>query len=62
MFGVSSCLEGWLLHRMSWIERIAALAGGLLLIYPGLVTDLIGLAIVAVVVLVQVATKKRALA
>ena len=62
MFAVSSCLEGWLLHRMSWFERIAALAGGLLLIYPGLVTDLIGLGFVVIVVLVQIATKKKAIA
>ena len=33
-------------------------AGGLLLIYPGLVTDVIGLVLVGVVLLIQVVTKK----
>ena len=45
---------------MKWYERIASLAGGLLLIYPGLQTDLIGLGILAVVVLIQFLTKKKA--
>ena len=43
---------------------VAALAfhricGGLLLIYPGLVTDLVGLALIAVVFVIQLATKKK---
>ena len=59
MFAVASCLEGWLLHRMSWIERLLAVAGGLLMLYPGLITDLIGLALFAVVVIAQLLTRKR---
>jgi len=62
MFAVASCLEGWLLHRMPWYERIAALIGGLLLIYPGWVTDVIGLAIVAIVVVMQIVERKKQLA
>jgi TRAP-type uncharacterized transport system fused permease subunit len=59
MFAVSASLEGYLLHRMKWFERIASLVGGLLLIYPGLKTDLIGLGILAAVVIVQLLTNKK---
>ena len=59
IFGVSSALEGFLLHHMKWFERILSAVGGLLLIYPGIVTDSIGLALVAVVVLIQIFTRKK---
>ena len=58
IFAVSAALEGYLLHHMRWYERVVAVIGGLLLIYPGIVTDMAGLALVAVVVAVQVMTKK----
>ncbi len=59
MFAVSASLEGYFMHRMAWYERIVCAAGGLLLIYPGLTTDLIGLSAVVVVLLIQLATKKK---
>ncbi len=59
IFGVSSALEGFLLHRMHWIERILGAAGGLLLIYPGIVTDTIGLVLVAGVVVFQLLSRKE---
>ncbi|MBR4099542.1 MAG: TRAP transporter fused permease subunit [Clostridia bacterium] len=62
IFGVSAALEGYFLHRMSWYERILSAVGGLLLIYPGIVTDLVGLGLVALVLVVQLLTKKKALA
>lgn len=58
IFGVSAALEGYLLSNMAWYERILSIAGGLLLIYPGLTTDAIGLGLVGVVVLIQVIKKK----
>ena len=61
MFAVSAALEGFLLHHMKWFERIISLAGGLLLIYPGLVTDLIGFSILLVVLVVQLITNKKEL-
>jgi TRAP-type uncharacterized transport system fused permease subunit len=60
IFAVSSALEGYLLHRMKWFERVIAVAGGLLLIYPGIVTDAVGLSLAAVVVLIQLLTRKKA--
>ena len=59
IFGVSSALEGFLLHRMQWFERIFCVAGGLLLIYPGIVTDVIGLTLVGAVLIFQLLTKKK---
>ena len=58
MCGVSAALEGYLLTNMKWYERIISAVGGLLLIYPGLVTDSIGLGLIGVVVLVQIISKK----
>lgn len=60
MFGVSAALEGYLMRRMPWYLRIMSAAGGLLLIYPGLVTDLIGLGLVSFVVVFQIIQKKQA--
>lgn len=59
IFAVSAALEGYFLQRMRWYERIVSVAGGLLLIYPGIVTDAIGLGLVAIVAVVQILTKKK---
>ncbi len=59
IFAVSAALEGYFLHSMHWYERILSVVGGLLLIYPGIVTDAIGLGLVAVVVVIQILTKKK---
>lgn len=59
IFAVSSALEGYFLHHMKWYERIVSVIGGLLLIYPGVVTDVIGLGLVAVVLVSQVFTRKK---
>ena len=58
MFAVSAGIEGWFLHKMPWWQRIVAAAGGLLLIYPGLITDLIGIILVASIALMQILTRK----
>ncbi len=59
IFGVSAALEGYFLHNMRWFERIMSVVGGLLLIYPGLKTDLIGLALVGAVLAFQFITRKQ---
>lgn len=61
IFSVSSALEGYLLHHMPWYQRIACLIGGLLLIDPGLATDVIGVGIVSAVIVIQVISRKRTL-
>ena len=59
IFSVSAALEGYVIRSMPWWQRIVSLAGGLLLIYPGIVTDAIGLAFVALVIVLQVIGKKK---
>lgn len=59
IFAVSAALEGYFLHHMRWYERICAVIGGLLLIYPGTVTDVAGLVLVGCAVFMQVATRKK---
>lgn len=60
IFAVSMALEGYLFSRLPWYQRIVSIVGGLLLIYPGIVTDLIGLALVAVVIVFQVFSRRKA--
>ncbi len=60
IFAVSASLEGYIIHNMTWYQRIVCAVGGLLLIYPGLVTDIIGVVLVALVICAQVFTKKIA--
>ena len=57
---ISAALEGYLLRHMNWPQRILSAAGGLMLIYPGLITDSIGLGLVAVVAALQIIEKKKA--
>ncbi|MDR2404207.1 MAG: TRAP transporter permease [Spirochaetaceae bacterium] len=58
MFGLAVGLEGYMLRRVSLAERIMAVAGGLLLIDPGIVSDLLGFAFIALVVILQWAGRR----
>ena len=62
IFGVSAALEGYLYCPMKWYTRILSAVGGLLLIYPGLVTDLAGLCLVGGMFLIQRFTNKKSVA
>ncbi len=53
IFILSSGMEGYLLKEMPWWQRIMALASGLCMIIPGLLTDAIGIALIVVLLLVQ---------
>lgn len=52
-------MVGYFLRDTNMILRIACVAGGLLLIYPGAVTDLIGLGVLVAVFLLQKAENAR---
>ncbi len=56
---VAASLEGYLLEDMSIFERVLFAAGGLMMIYPGLMTDLLGLAIVFAGILLQFLKRRR---
>ncbi len=62
IFGVSAALEGYFLRHMTWYQRLMSLAGGLLLIYPGLLTDALGLGLVIVMVIMQMVERRKDLA
>ena len=53
MFGVAMGLEGFLKGELHWALRVLAAAGGLCLIYPGWLTDVIGLVVVGGIVLLR---------
>jgi TRAP transporter 4TM/12TM fusion protein len=57
IFGVSAGIRGYIFRPMNVIERILIIISGLLLIYPGIVTDVIGLVAVAILVTMQVKKK-----
>jgi TRAP-type uncharacterized transport system fused permease subunit len=59
LLGVAAGLKGWMLHAMPVWQRVVAIAGGLLLIYPGVWTDVGGLVIVAGIFAIQYFTKKK---
>jgi TRAP-type uncharacterized transport system fused permease subunit len=59
MFGLAAGIEGYMARRISLPLRLAAVAGGLLLIDPGLVTDLVGIGLIAAVTLEQVIVWRR---
>jgi len=50
---------GYFVAPMSWIERIVFAVGGLLLVDPGTITDIIGIGLLALCVVSQY-RKKRA--
>ncbi|MBQ0000901.1 MAG: TRAP transporter permease [Clostridiales bacterium] len=53
IFGVSAGMAGFLYKPMNPVIRLLAIGGGLTLLMPGLMTDVIGLVIVVAVVLFQ---------
>lgn len=58
IFAVSASLQGYFIKNMYWFERILSCIGGLLLIYPGWKTDIIGISLVGIVLLLQLINKK----
>lgn len=61
MTGVAAATEGYLFAKMNPIVRIISLVGGLMLIVPGLQTDIGGLALVICAAAIQkIASKKQA--
>ena len=62
LFLVSMALEGYFMTNVPMWLRIVSAAGGLALIIPGTASDLIGLAVVALIVITQIISKKKAIA
>ena len=60
MYFIGMAVVGYWLEHMNPLQRIIAAAGGLCMIVPGLATDLIGVALCAVVVFWQLSSRKKA--
>lgn len=54
MIGISSAMENYLLTYMNKLERILFLIGGLMMIHPNIITDLIGFVVLAICLLYQI--------
>ena len=62
IFGVAAGLEGFMLRKMNWLFRLICIGGGLGLMIPGALSDLIGLVLIGGVFAIQyVQNKKEAL-
>lgn len=59
VFAVASALEGYCFARMHMITRIVIAAGGLMLIHPALLTDVIGIAVVVATLVFNRAVEKK---
>ena len=59
MLGLAIGLEGFMVAKMPMIERLLSIAAGLMLIHPGVMTDVIGLGIIAVIALLQFRAKRK---
>ena len=60
LFGVASALNGYLYRPINPLFRILLAAGGLCMMIPGAITDVVGVVAVAGIILIQRATAKKA--
>lgn len=59
IFGIAAGIRGYAFRNMLTIERVLIIIGGLCLISPGMATDIVGLAIVATLITIQLKTKNK---
>ena len=59
IFGVAAGLEGFVLRKMNWVLRIVCIGGGLGLMIPGAVSDLVGLVLIGGVFALQYLQNKK---
>jgi len=59
MFAIAGGLEGFMKRRMPMWQRVLAVIGGLMMIEPKLITDIIGIVIIAFIVVLQYVLKNK---
>ena len=59
IFGIAAALNGHLYKKVAWPLRILLVVGGLGMMIPGTVTDLVGLVLVSAIVAYQYLSNKR---
>ena len=62
LYGIAAALNGYLYKTIHPLLRILLIAGGLCMMIPGNLTDIVGLAVVAAVVVFQKLTARKAVA
>ena len=62
MIGIAAGIEGYMLKEMNPVQRILSVLGGLMLIYPGTITDVCGVLVVVLVGVWQQLQKRKAAA
>ncbi len=60
IFGVAACMNGHLFKAIPWQLRVVLGIAGIATMYPTLITDVVGLAVMAVIVAIQYLTAKKA--
>ena len=59
LFGIAAALNGYLYRHIHWTLRLVLVAGGLCMMVPGTLTDVVGLALVLAVVFYQRVSAKK---
>ena len=59
MIAIGAGMIGYWYRKVTWIERIFAVGAGLLLIYPESFSDIAGLIIFAILLVIQLFTKGK---
>ena len=59
LIALAAAAEGWLLDKTTHIERLLLIAAGLLLIYPRPWLDVIGIAVLAAVIGLQLLRRRQ---
>ncbi|WP_108670758.1 TRAP transporter permease [Peribacillus acanthi] len=58
MIAIGAGVVGYWLRGLSWYERLIGIAGGLMLIYPETITDIIGVGSFILLIVLQLVSKK----
>ncbi|MCF0229873.1 MAG: TRAP transporter fused permease subunit, partial [Parasporobacterium sp.] len=59
LFAIAAALNGHIITHVTWWQRILLVAGGLTLLFPGLLSDAIGIVLVGLVIVIQVLTSRK---
>ena len=59
IYAVSAGMEGHMFQKLPWWQRLITLAGGLMLIIPETITDIVGIALVILIIVIQKLTEKK---
>ena len=60
IYAVAAGMEGHMFQKLPWWQRILTLAGGLMLIIPETITDIVGVALVVLIIVIQKMAEKKA--